>query len=329
MRQMTIRAEQWPLHEPFIISRLAPMHFGEVVTVAITENGVTGWGECEHTNLYETDYPAILPQLQAVQSQIEQGLSRQALQQLLPAGCARNAIDCALWDLAAKQQKHTVWQLSGQTSPLQPVTTVFTLSLQSPAAMALAAANNAGRPLLKLKLGMPDGDLDRVRAVRAAAPHCRLVVDANTGWQREQLLRYLPELKTLGVELIEQPFPPDQDHWLDGITRLIPIAADESCLTRASLPQLLGRYDYINIKLDKTGGLTEALALQAAAKEHGLGIMVGCNIGTSLAMAPALYLAQQATYVDLDGPLLLAKDREHGLHYTGSEMTPPTPALWG
>lgn len=329
MRQMTIRAEQWPLHEPFIISRLPPMQFGEVVTVEITENGVTGRGECEHTNLYEVGYPAILPQLQAIQPQIEQGLSRQALQQLLPAGCARNALDCALWELEAKLQNRSVWQLWEQPEPPQPVTTVFTLSLRTPSEMAQAAADNAWRPLLKLKLGKAEGDLARVQAVRAAAPHCRLLVDANTGWQRTQLIDYLPELKTLGVELIEQPFPPGQDHWLDGIERLLPIAADESCQTLASLPSLRGRYDYINIKLDKTGGLTEALSLLTAAQQQQMGIMIGCNIGTSLAMAPALYLAQWATYVDLDGPLLLAEDRPYGLHYQGNQILPPTPALWG
>lgn len=329
MRQLTIRIEQWPLHEPFIISRLPPFLQADVVVVEISEQGVTGRGECERSDIYEADAPPILPQLESVRTAIEQGASQADLLTLLPPGCARNALDCALWDLQSRLQQRPVWQLLGQPTAPGPVTSVFTLSLRSPQQMGEAARQQAWRPLLKLKLGQAEGDLERVAAVRANAPDSRLVVDANTSWSREQLSAYLPHLKALGVELIEQPFPVGADHWLEGIARLVPIAADESCLTRDSLPQLVGRYDVVNIKLDKSGGLTEAVALADAARALGFEIMVGCNIGTSLAMAPALLLAQQARFVDLDGPLLLSRDHENGLRYEGNTLFPAETGLWG
>lgn len=329
MRRLTVRSEHWPLHEPFIISRLAPFVDAAVVVVEIEEDGLIGRGECEHTDIYEADYPAILPQLEAVRGAIEAGADRLALQQLLPPGCARSALDCALWDLEAKRSGIPVWQTLGLAQAPAPLTTAFTLSLRSPQQMGEAAGRAAARPLLKLKLGQPQGDLERVAAVRAAAPRARLIVDANTGWQRQQLIDYLPRLKALGVELIEQPFAVGCEAWLDGIDRLVPIAADESCLSRQSLPALLNRFDLVNIKLDKSGGLTEAWALAQAAREQGFDIMVGCNIGTSLAMAPAVLLAQGARVVDLDGPLLLKSDHAQGLQYQGSTLYPPQAGLWG
>lgn len=329
MRQLSVRIEQWPLHEPFIISRLPPFLQADVVVVEISEQGVTGRGECERSDIYEADYPPILPLIESVRSAIEQGANQDDLLSLLPPGCARNALDCALWDLQSRLAQRPVWQLLGQTAPPGPVTSVFTLSLRSAQEMGEAARLQAWRPLLKLKLGQADGDLERVAAVRANAPDTRLVVDANTGWSREQLVAYLPRLQALGVELIEQPFPVGQDHWLEGIDRLVPIAADESCLTRDSLPQLVNRYDVVNIKLDKSGGLTEAMALAKAARDLGFEIMVGCNIGTSLAMTPALLLAQQARFVDLDGPLLLSRDHDHALRYEGNTLYPPEGELWG
>ncbi len=245
----------------------------------------------------------------------------------MAAGSARNAVDCALWDLEAKRQRRRAWKIARHAPPA-PVTTVYTISLGSPEQMAKDAAKAAGRPLLKLKLG-GEGDLERVRAVRAAAPAARFTVDANEAWTPAMLRDYPGELATLGVELIEQPLPAGDDDALAGVERPIPIAADESCLDRASLAAVTGRYDVINIKLDKTGGLSEALVLAAAGREAGLGLMLGCNLGTSLAMAPAMLLAGGCRFVDLDGPLLLLRDREPGLRFEGSRIHPPTPALWG
>ncbi|WP_027858580.1 N-acetyl-D-Glu racemase DgcA [Marinobacterium jannaschii] len=328
MRTLSIKAEKWPLKKPFIISRLAPMHFGEVVVVEIEQDGLTGRGECERTEALEADYPPVSDSIERARHAIEQGASRSELLQLMPAGSARNAVDCALFDLEAQQRNQHGWQLAGLAQAPKAVTTAYTLSLDSPENMAAVAAANCERPLLKLKLGRP-GDVERVAAVRAAAPDCRLMIDANTGWSLAQLQEYLPKLAALGVEMIEQPLPPEQDHLLDQVEPIIPIAADESCLDRSSLPRLQGRYQVVNIKLDKTGGMTEALALAKAATEQGFEIMVGCMIGTSLAMTPALLLAQQARWVDLDGPLLLAEDRSDGLRYEGSRLHPPATPLWG
>ncbi len=258
---------------------------------------------------------------------VEGGADRRELAAALPAGAARNALDCALWDLEAKRRREPVWRLAGLPEP-RPVLTAYTLSLDTPERMAEAARAAAGRPLLKLKLG-GEGDLDRVAAVRAAAPDAALIADANEAWTPDQLRRWLPELAALGVELIEQPLPAGQDAALAGIARPVPICADESCHDSASLDALVGRYDYVNLKLDKTGGLTEARRAAAKAQELGFGLMVGCMVATSLAMAPAALLAQLARYADLDGPLLLAKDREPGLRYEGSLLHPPEAALWG
>ena len=328
MRTLSVQVEQWPLKQPFIISRLEPMLHGEVVVVEIKQDGIVGRGECERSDVFEPGYPPVVEAIEKARSAIEQGASRAELLSLMPAGCARNAVDCALFDLEAKQAGQTGWQLAGLEQPPEPRTTVFTLSLDSPEKMAAVAAEHKHRPLLKLKLGR-EGDIERVAAVRAAAPDTRLVIDANTGWSLEQLQDYLPKLAELGVEMVEQPLPPGQDHLLEQVDPILPIAADESCIDRSSLPNLQGRYQVVNIKLDKTGGMTEALELAREAREQGFEIMVGCMIGTSLAMAPALLLAQQARWVDLDGPLLLAEDRTEGLRYEDSQVYPATAALWG
>lgn len=328
MRRVRYSVERWPLNEPFVISRMDPMMHGEVVVVEITENGITGRGECERNDVFEPEYPSVTRMVESCLPALENGLSRQDLQQRLPAGNARNAIDCALFELEARQQGISTRELAGRNHPAMPITTAFTLSLGSPEAMAEAARRNAQRPLLKLKLGR-NGDLDRVRAVRDAAPDVRLIIDANMGWRFDQLVDYAPELKALGVEMIEQPLKPDEEHRLEGYEPPLPIIADESCIDRTSLILLQGRYQGINIKLDKTGGLTEALALLAEAKAQGFEIMVGCMIGTSLAMAPALLLAEQARWVDLDGPLLLAEDHSNGLHYENGTLYPGSELLWG
>lgn len=327
MRKVAIRVEKWPLHEPFIISRIAPQLNGEVIVVEVEEDGFTGRGECERMDVFEPDYPDVLAMVQSVKTAVEQGATREQLQQLLPSGAARNAVDCALFELDAKRSGKAAWQLAGFTQKPKPVTTVFTLSLGSAEAMAKAAEQHKHLPILKLKLGTED-DLARVRAVRAAAPEVRLVIDANTGWRFEQLKRYLPELKALGVEMVEQPLAPSEEHLLAELDSEIPIVADESCIDRTSLATLKGRYQAINIKLDKTGGMTEALALLNEAKTMGFEVMVGCMVGTSLAMAPALLLAQEARWVDIDGPLLLSEDRSPSLHYANGLVT-PVDGVWG
>jgi L-alanine-DL-glutamate epimerase-like enolase superfamily enzyme len=254
-------------------------------------------------------------------------ITREALQTALPPGAARNAVDCALWDLWAKESGQPAWHLAG-LPPLAPEITAYTLSLDTPDAMRASAQKHSHRPLLKIKLGTPD-DMDRLEAVRAGAPKARIIVDANEGWSPEIYLDLAPHLQRLGVALVEQPVPASEDDALLGLERTVPICADESCHDRASLPTLKGKYDLINIKLDKAGGLTEALALKAAALEQGFGIMVGCMVGSSLAMAPAVLLAQGATVTDLDGPLLLAEDRPTPLVYDDAGVHPPKAALWG
>lgn len=328
MRRVRYSVERWPLNEPFVISRMEPMLHGEVVVVEITENGLTGRGECERNDVFEPEYPSVTRMVEGCLPKLEQGLSRLDLQRQLPPGNARNAIDCALFDLEAKQQDISTRTLAGLEITAKPITTAFTLSLGSAESMARAAHKHAHRPLLKLKLGR-EGDLSRVKAVREAAPEARLMIDANMGWRFEQLVEYAPMLKALGVEMIEQPLKQEEEYLLEGYEPPIPIVADESCIDRTSLTLLKGRYQGINIKLDKTGGMTEALALLTEAKSQGFEIMVGCMIGTSLAMAPALLLAEHARWVDLDGPLLLAQDHDNGLHYENGTIYPLEGRLWG
>ena len=310
------------LAQVFTISRGSRTE-AKVLTVRVTRDGVTGWGEC-------VPYARYAETLESVEAQIRSlpdGIDRAALQEALPAGAARNAMDCALWDLEAKQAGCRVWELAGLAAPL-PEVTAYTLSLDTPEMMLAQAVKNAHRPLLKIKLGTPD-DMPRLEAVRAGAPDARIIVDANEGWSAEVYADLAPHLLRLGVALVEQPLPVGEDDALLGVDRPVPLCADESCHDRASLPKLKGKYDMANIKLDKTGGLTEALALRDAARAEGYEIMVGCMVGSSLAMAPAVLVAQGAAITDLDGPLLLAEDRAHGLRFDEAGVHPSDPSLWG
>ncbi len=326
MSDLTVRTETWPLAASFTISRGSRTE-ARVVVAEISHDGVIGRGECVPYAHYGESVEGVVASIEAMADAIADGLDRQALQDALAPGAARNALDCALWDFEAKGGGEPVWRLAGLAEP-GPLITAYTLSLDSPQAMGEAAGANAARPLLKLKLG-GEAVIERVAAVRAAAPDARIIVDANEAWTVELLQQASPELARLGVEMIEQPLPAGSDGGLKGIDRLVPLCADESCHDTASLAGLDERYDIVNIKLDKTGGLTEALALADAAQAAGLGLMVGCMIGTSLAMAPATLVAARAAFVDLDGPLLLARDHQPGITYEGSIMQPPPPALWG
>ena len=298
-----------------------------VVTVSLEKDGAVGRGECVPYARYGESLDSVCEQIQSLTDALAQGMDRIALQTALAPGAARNAVDCAFWDLEAKLAGKPAWQLAGLNS-LSSVVTAYTLSLDTPEKMQQAAEENAARPLLKIKLG-GEGDLERLRAVRAGAPNSRLIVDANEGWSATDYDALAPVMLELGVDLVEQPLPASDDAALEGRARPLPVCADEACHDRDSLANLKGKYDVINIKLDKTGGLTEALALKQAAVEQGFSIMVGCMVGSSLAMAPALLLAQDVGFVDLDGPLLLAEDRDTPIQFKGSDMYPAPPALWG
>ena len=270
---------------------------------------------------------AVTATLENLAQKVAAGLSHKDVQSALPAGAARNALDCAFWDLEAKRTGTPVYTLAGLAAP-GPLTTAFTLSLGSPEAMAKAAKEAGARPLLKIKLG-GEGDIDRIAAIRNAVPHTELIIDANEGWTPDNLAANLEACAKAGVTLVEQPLHADADAALADIRRHVPVCADESAHDSASLTSLLGKYDAVNIKLDKTGGLTEALAMTREAQKLGLMTMTGCMVATSLSMAPAILIAQSARFVDLDGPLLLAKDRDHALRYEGSRVYPPTKELWG
>ncbi len=326
MRRLTVAAERWPLKGSFAISRGAVTAV-EVVVVTIEEGAARGRGECRPYARYGESLESVTAQIESVRGRLEAGLDREELQNLLPAGAARNAVDCALWDLEAKQRGEPVWQLAGLPPP-RPATNTYTLAVGSPEEMGKAAAAHAHCPLLKLKLA-GEGDIERVQAVRQGAPQSRLIIDANEGWRPADYEAFVTALHDLGVEMIEQPFPAGEDQALAELPRPIPLCADESCHDRGSLPQLAGRYDIINIKLDKTGGLTEALALKQAAIEQGFAIMVGCMMATSLAMAPAMLLTEGAKVVDLDAPLWLAEDRPAALAFDNTVAEPPQPELWG
>jgi L-alanine-DL-glutamate epimerase-like enolase superfamily enzyme len=323
---LVARIERWPIAGSFIISRGAKT---EAVTVVaeVRRGGLTGRGECVPYPRYGETPEATLAALQAMQEPLSRGLDRQALQAAMPAGAARNALDCALIDLEAKTSGKRVWDLLERRSP-QACITAYTISLGPPEVMAEATAKAAHRRLLKIKLG-GDGDGSRIAAVRKAAPDSELIVDANEAWTPANLEQNLAACAEAGVTLVEQPLPAGEDEALARIRRPLAVCADESVHDRASLDGLRERYDAVNIKLDKTGGLTEALAMADAAERLGFQIMIGCMVATSLAMAPAMLLAQDARYVDLDGPLLLARDREAGLRYEGSLIYPPEAALWG
>ncbi|MAU51719.1 MAG: dipeptide epimerase [Roseovarius sp.] len=310
------------LAQVFTISRGSRTE-ARVLTVQVRDGGLTGRGECVPYARYGETPESVAAQIEGLPGQFD----RAALQELLPPGAARNAVDCALWDLAAKQAGRRVWELAGLPAP-RPEITAYTLSLDSAQAMEAQAARHAHRPLLKIKLGTPD-DMPRLEAVRRGAPKARIIVDANEGWSAEIYADLAPHLVRLGVALVEQPLPAGEDNALVGLDRPVPLCADESCHDRASLPALRGKYDLVNIKLDKTGGLTEALKLREAAEAEGYGIFVGCMVGSSLAMAPAVLLAQGAAFTDLDGPLLLAEDRAHALKYDAAGVHPPEAALWG
>lgn len=327
MRTVTIRRESWPIRGTFRISRGAKTA-ADVIVVEICDGDSLGRGECVPYARYGESLDSVEAEIAAIVPDLEDGLDRLSLQSRMKAGAARNAVDCALWDLEAKISGIPVWKTLGLPVAPKPVVTAYTISLDTPENMGLAAAKNADRPLMKLKL-TGEGDLERVCAVRENAPATRIVVDANEGWTADMVEPYSLSLKEYGVEMIEQPLPADKDDDLALVRRPIPICADESAHTRTELGMLTGKYDMINIKLDKTGGLTEAMALRDAAEVAGLSIMVGCMLATSLAMAPAVYLGQGAAVVDLDGPLLLEKDRDGGLEFQGSTILPPRPELWG
>ncbi|WP_135449422.1 N-acetyl-D-Glu racemase DgcA [Tabrizicola caldifontis] len=319
---ITVTEDRFRLAQAFTISRGSKTE-AQVLTVRVSRDGQTGRGECVPYARYGETMASVRARIEGLPPDI----TRQALQSALPPGAARNAVDCALWDLQAKQAGRRIWDIAGLPAP-GPVVTAYTLSLAPPEAMRAAAAANAHRPILKIKLGTPD-DMPRLEAVRQGAPRATIIVDANEGWTPEVYADLAPHLLRLGVALVEQPLPAGQDDMLAGIERPVPVCADESCHDRASLAALKGKYDAVNLKLDKTGGLTEALLTRDLARQMGFRVMIGCMVGSSLAMAPAVLLAQGAEWTDLDGPLLLAEDREAPLHYDAAGAHPPDASLWG
>ncbi|TIU51145.1 MAG: dipeptide epimerase [Mesorhizobium sp.] len=325
-RVISVEAERFPIAGTFTISRGSKTE-AEVITCTISQGGHSGRGECVPYRRYGETMAGVHDAIQAMSDRIAGGMDRIALLDAMPAGAARNAVDCALWDLEAKisgnRVANAIWP-----DPLHRLETAYTLSLGEPEAMAAQARANAGRPLLKVKIG-GDNDIARIRAVRQAAPESRLILDANEGWTDDNIVANLAFAAEQGIALIEQPLPAGRDGILRHIAHPVPICADESIHEAGNLESLVGLYDAVNIKLDKSGGLTAALTLRDRARELGFGVMVGCMVGTSLAMAPAVLLAQGADFVDLDGPLLLARDRVPGLVYQGSLVSPPDRALWG
>jgi L-Ala-D/L-Glu epimerase len=317
--------QSWPLDKPFRIARGSRTE-ARVVVVTVTDGHYTGRGEAVPIARYGQTTTSVLAQIESMKS--KKSLDRHRIQELLPAGAARNALDCALWDLEAKISGKRAWELAN--IPMVPETeTSFTIGLDTPDAMAAATKANANAPILKLKLGGDDVDLARVEAVREAAPAARLLIDANESWSPSHYRENAPALRGLGVELIEQPFPADADNVLEELDHPVPVCADESCHTATDLPRLVNRYDAINVKLDKTGGLTEALLLTERARESGFKLLMGCMVCTSLGIAPARLLPRATDYVDLDGPLLLAGDRHHGLTYENGKIGVPPRELWG
>lgn len=327
---LTVAVERFPIAGSFSISRGAKTE-AVVVVATLSDGAVAGRGECVPYARYGESVESVTAAIEAMRGALADGLDRPGLQKAMPAGAARNALDCAFWDYEAKRAGRRVHDLAGLPAP-KPLTTAFTISLSDPQTMAQAAARAASRPLLKIKLGgnaETGGDPARIAAVRLAAPNATLVVDANEGWPEDTLAANLEACAKAGVVLVEQPLPEGRDGALARMTRPIPICADESAHGLTSLAALRGKYDAVNIKLDKAGGLTEALAMAKAAQAADLSIMAGCMVATSLAMAPAILLAQSARFTDLDGPLLLARDRAPALHYDGSRVFPPEPELWG
>jgi len=326
MIELTARIERWETARPFVIAR-GTKTFVDVVVAEVRDGPLVGRGEGTAIYYRGETSETVLDAVSTMADAIRTGASRAALLDLMPPGAARNALDSALWDLEAKQAGKRVWDLAGLPQP-RPMLTAYTISLGDPSAMAEQARAASGRELLKLKLG-GEGDVDRVAAVRAAAPDARLIADANEAWAGHDVERLCHALATYRLELVEQPLPAGADADLAHVKSPIPLAADESLQSRAELGDVLGRYRYINLKLDKCGGLTEGLALVHAARQRGLGLMTGCMLSTSLGIAPAFVAAMQGTYADLDGPLLLAQDRDHGMRFHGSDVDPPEVALWG
>ena len=323
---LALAVERWPIAGSFAISRGTKT---EAVTVVaeLTDGIALGRGECVPYARYGESVDSVVAQIEAMRPHLNTGIDRYGLQRAMPPGAARNALDCALWDLEAKRANRPVHEVAELPTP-HALTTAYTISLAAPDVMARAAEEAAGRSLLKIKLGA-EGDSARIAAVRAAAPQATLIVDANEGWNEANVLANFAACADAGVVLIEQPLPEGKDQALAHIRRLIPVCADESVHDRPSLSELAGKYDAVNVKLDKAGGLTEALAMVAEAQARGFTIMVGCMVATSLAMAPAVLIAQQARFVDLDGPLLLSRDRPNGLRYADSMVFPPSSSLWG
>ena len=322
---MEAKEEIWALKQPFRISRGSRSE-ARVVMVMVTGGEHTGRGEGVPLARYSQSIASVLAQIESIKA--ETNLNRRTLQELLPAGAARNALDCALWDLEAKIAGKRAWEVAN-IPMVSKVETSFTISLDTPEKMATTATANANRPILKLKLGGNDQDLARVEAVRKAAPAARLFIDANESWSPDHYREIVPLLKKLGVGLVEQPFPADADEILEELHHPIPVCADESCHTTADLTRLTNRYEVVNVKLDKTGGLTEALRLCSRARENGFKVLIGCMACTSLGIAPARLLASAADYVDLDGPLLLARDRRHPIPYDNGDIGVPPRELWG
>ncbi len=325
-RRLSLEIARFPLKNPFVISRGAKTEAVALVAT-ITQGQTAGRGECTPYARYGESVESVAAAIESFRAAIESGAGRAELQGLLPAGAARNALDCALWDLEAKTSGVPAFQLASLHA-IAPCVTAYTLSVGTPEEMARAAQAAAGRPVLKVKLAGA-GDAERLAAVRAAAPESELIVDANEAWRPENLEENFSACAAAGVALVEQPLPAGDDSALAMKKWPVAICADESVHDRNGLAGLRDRYDLVNIKLDKTGGLTEALALAAEAEKLGFGLFVGCMVASSLAMAPALLLTGRARFVDLDGPLLLAQDRACGLRYDGSTVFPPEPALWG
>ncbi len=326
MRKLNIAVERFPIAGTFTIARGSKTE-AVVVVASLSEGSVVGRGECVPYARYGETVDSVMAEIESARDFILNGGDRFALRDILPPGAARNALDCALIDLEAKTTGRGVAHLLG-VPPLEPVNTAFTISLASVEEMTAAAKSAADRPTLKVKLG-GDGGRERLVAIRRAAPRSRIIVDANESWTPEMFPEMMEACIELGVAMIEQPLPADADDYLDVAKRPVPVCADESAHTTADIKRLVGRYDAVNVKLDKTGGLTEALEMIAAAEEEGLIVMVGCMVSSSLAMAPAFVAAQKARFADIDGPLLLARDRAPGLMFSGSIVHPPYPDLWG
>lgn len=325
-RQIVWAIEEWPIQGAFVISRESRT-VARVVSVTINEDGYTGRGECVPYPRYGETPESVCDAIERMSEYVQKGIDRQELARMMAAGAARNAIDCALWDLEAKKSGIRAHVRAGVEQP-RPLFTAYTISLGTPEQMAQAARSVAHRPILKLKLG-GDGDTERMIAVREAVPEARLILDANEAWREGNLRLLMETAKGIRAELIEQPLSADSDQILSQIERIVPVCADESFHTADQLDDLRDRYDCINIKLDKTGGLSGAISIINAARELGYRIMTGCMVSTSLSMAPAMIVAQKSDFVDLDGPLLLERDRPNGLKYDGSTIFMPAPLLWG